>query len=119
MDRKQYLFNCFLFLSFAVIQIMSFQCNDKNFLTPNLTVNENNTLLVKNESYIDININENLYLTCEGIEPFEWILPDHTLVNNTINCVQQLKILFKVFFSKLCKMFSISKTTRLLLIPNI
>jgi hypothetical protein len=111
MDRKQYLFNYFLFLSFAVKQIMSFQCNhtnlltpnltvneNKNLLTPNLTVNENNSLLVKNESYIDINVNQSLYLTCEGIESFEWILPKGYLVNNTINCVQQLKSLFKVFF---------------------
>jgi hypothetical protein len=84
MDRKQYLFNYFLFLHFAVIQVMSFRCNEKNLLTPNLTVNENNILLVKNESYIDINANQSLYLTCAGIEPFEWILPKDHLVNNII-----------------------------------
>ncbi len=85
MDRKQILLNYVLVQCFAVQQILCFQCNDKNFLTPNLTVNENEFLLVKNENYIDIKVNQNLYLTCEGIEPIEWVFLDyHPVINKCL-----------------------------------
>jgi hypothetical protein len=82
MDKKQILLSYVLVLCFAVQQILSFECNNKNLLTPNLTVNENEFLLVKNESYIDIKINQGLYLTCEGIEPIEWVFLYYRPVTN-------------------------------------
>jgi hypothetical protein len=85
MDKKQIVLNYVLVLCFAVQQILSFECNNKNLLTPNLTVNENEFLLVKNENYIDIEENQNLYLTCEGIEPIEWIFLDyHPVINKCL-----------------------------------
>ena len=76
MGNKRLLFYCVLVMRFIIHHFKSTSCGNDIVLTPKLTVSLNNNLLAKNESYIDLEANQTLYLNCEGNEPFTWVLPD-------------------------------------------